>query len=347
MRDTETGPPAGAVDREFFAEHVAPRLGADREDVRLDPRDHGDFGVIEVGEQAVALGTAPVFLLPSVGFESAARFAIRSVLADAAVSGLRPTHLSVDLNLPPGMADAQFATVWETFDRAARALDVSVVTGHTGRYAGCDYPMIGAGTTLSVGHRADLVRPDGAGVGDRVVVTKGPAVAATGLLATRFEARLREGAGDAVATAATDRLADTAAARDALAASAAGPVTAMHGATACGLDGGLSELACATDSRIEIERERVPVLPGVEAACEFFGIDPWRSRSEGSLLLTVDPSGVDDVLAALAAADVPAADVGVVREGSGLVVDDDPIDQPGGDPFWAAMAAFASETTAE
>ena len=72
------------------------------------------------------------------------------------------------------ITDAEFETLWETFDEGARTLGVSAVTGHTGRYVGCNYPMVGGRTPLAVGDPADLVRPDGARAGDRIVVTKGP-----------------------------------------------------------------------------------------------------------------------------------------------------------------------------
>jgi hydrogenase maturation factor len=343
----DDAPALGKIDREFFDEHVYPRLGADRDDELLGPQHGVDFGAIEVGERVVALATDPVFVLPSLGFERAAWFATHILLSDVAVSGLRPTHLSIDLNLPPDITDEQFATLWETVDRETSALGVSIVTGHTGRYAACDYPMVGGGTALAVGDPDDLVRPDGARVGDRVVVTKGPAIEATGLLACQFEGLLREEAGDDVADAATDRFYDMSPVRDALVAAAAGPVTAMHDATECGVYGGLFEMARAAGVRIDIERDRVPVLPGVEAACDFFGIDPWKSISEGTLLLTVDPAGVDDVLAALDGEDIPAADAGEVREGSGLRVDGEPVDHPGSDPFWAAMEEFAAKAAEE
>jgi hydrogenase maturation factor len=117
----------------------------------------------------------------------------------------------------------------------------------------------------------------------------------------------------------------------------------MHDATECGVYGGLYEIGRAAGVGIEIERDAVPVLPGVEAACDFFGIDPWKSISEGTLLASVDPDGVDDVLAALDDEGIPAADVGEVTEGSGLVVDGEPTDHPGADPFWAAMAEYAEK----
>ncbi|MFC6836867.1 AIR synthase family protein [Halomarina ordinaria] len=327
----------GKVDREFFDEYIYPYLGAERDDVTLAPQHGVDFGAIEVGGKAVALATDPVFVMPSLGFERAAWFAFHILLSDVAVSGIAPTHLSIDFNLPPDITDEEFATVWETMDAEARDLGVSIVTGHTARYAGCNYPMVGGATSIAVGDPEDLVRPDGARVGDRLVVTKGPAVEATGLLAVQFEELLRgEVPNDDIETA-QERFYDMSPVRDALVASAAAPVSAMHDATECGVYGGCYELGRAAGVGIELERDPIPVLPGVETTCEFFDIDPWASISEGTLLLTVAPEHVESVLSALEEEGIPAADAGRVVEGSGLVVDGEPTDHPGADPYWAAV----------
>ena len=340
-------PELGKVDREFFDEHIYPYLGADRDDVTLGPQHGVDFGVLSVGEKAMAMATDPVFVMPSLGFERAAWFAFHILVSDVAVSGMAPTHLSVDLNLPPEITDEQFRTLWETFDREAEKLDVAVVTGHTARYAGCNYPMVGGATAVSVGDPEELVRPNGARVGDRVIVTKGPAIEATGLLSIQFEELMAESMDADDIAAAQDRFYDMSPVEDALTAAAAGPVTAMHDATECGVYGGLYEVARAGDVGIEVERDRIPVQPGVLAACEFFDIDPWSSISEGTLLATVRPEGVDDVLAALEDAGIPAADVGAVTEGSGVTVDGEAIDHPGVDPFWGTFEEYMEKLQAE
>ncbi|WP_331235764.1 AIR synthase family protein [Natronorarus salvus] len=328
----------GKVDRSFFDERIYPHLGAEREDVVVSPQHGVDFGAIEVGGKVVVLATDPVFVMPSLGFERAAWFAIHILLADVAVSGIAPTHLSVDFNLPPEITDEQFATVWETFDREAREVDVSVVTGHTARYAGCNYPMVGGATSIAVGEPEDLVRPDGARPGDRVLVTKGPAIEATALLAVEFEELLREwGVEEAAIDEGKERFSEMSPVRDALVASAAGPVSAMHDATEGGVVGGLTEMARSAGVRIDVSTERIPIQPGVEAVCEAFGIDPWVSISEGTLLLTVPPEGVDDVLDALSSEGIVASEVGEVSEGSGLSVDGEFATPPERDPFWAAF----------
>jgi hydrogenase maturation factor len=340
-------PELGKVDREFFDEYIYPHLGAERDDVTLGPQHGVDFGVVDVGDRAVVTATDPIFVMPSLGFERAAWFAFHILVSDVAVSGIPPTHLSVDLNLPPEITNEQFETLWETFDREARELGVSVVTGHTARYAGCNYPMVGGATAVSVGDHDDVVRPDGARPGDRVIVTKGPAIEATGLLSIQFESLMTDELAADVIEAAKDRFYGMSPVADALTAAAAGPVTAMHDATECGVYGGLYEMARAGGVGIEIERDRVPVQPGVMAACDFFGIDPWASISEGTLLATVDPGGVDGVLGALDAEGIPAADVGEVTAGEGLVVDGDPTDHPGADPFWAAFEEYTGKLEAE
>jgi hydrogenase maturation factor len=325
----------GKVDRRFFEELIYPNLGANREDVTLGPQHGVDFGAIEVGGRAVVMATDPVFVMPSLSFERAAWFAFHILMSDVAVSGLAPTHLSIDLNLPPEITDEEFRTLWETFDREARDLGVGVVTGHTARYAGCNYPMVGGGTAVGVGDPGDVVRPDGARPGDALVVTKGPAIETTGLLSIQFESLLDLPA-DTV-EAAQARFSDMSPVRDALTAAAAGEVTAMHDATECGVYGGLFEMARAGEVRLDVDRDAIPVLPGVRETCEFFDVDPWAAISEGTLLCTVDPGSVEAVLRALDDEGIPAARVGAASEGEGVYVDGDPIDHPGVDPFWAAF----------
>lgn len=330
----------GKIDREFFDEYIYPYLGADRDDVTLGPQHGVDFGVIAVGDRSLAISTDPVFVMPSLGFKRAAWFAFHILMSDVAVSGLAPTHLAIDWNLPPEITDAEFETVWSTFDREARELDVSVVTGHTARYAGCNYPMVGGAAALAVGDPDDLVQPDGARVGDRVLITKGPAVEATGLLSIQFEALMQGEVPADEIEAAQDRFYDMSPVKDALVAARAGPVNAMHDATECGIYGGLYEIARAAGVRLEVERDRIPVLPGVISACDFFEIDPWASISEGTLVMTVPPEGVDAVLAALEDENIPAAAVGEVVNGSGVFVDGDYVEHPGTDPFWGAFERY-------
>ncbi|UWG46996.1 Hydrogenase maturation factor [Halanaeroarchaeum sp. HSR-CO] len=324
----------GKVDRAFFDEYIGSRLGADRDDVRLGPTHGADFGVIDVGGHVLALATDPLFVLRDLGLERAAWFAFHIVVSDVALSGIQPTHLSVDFNLPPSTDEETFATIWSVFDREARDLGISVATGHTGAYAGTAFPTIGGATGLAVGRPEDLVLPTGASAGDRLVVTKGPAVETTGVLSTVFGDALDLPA--STLDAARARFDELSPVEDALTAAAAGPVTAMHDATEGGIDNALVELASASDVGLAVERERFPIGDGVLELCEYFDLDPWVSSSEGSVLMAVKPSGVDTVLDALDAVGIRAAEVGRVTGGDDVVANGTAIEAPDRDPFWPA-----------
>jgi hydrogenase maturation factor len=323
----------GKISRAFFEERIATRLGADRDDVPLGPTHGIDFGVLSVGDRAIVTATDPVSVLPELGFDRAGEFAVGIVLADVAVSGLAPTHLTVSFSLPPDVTDAEFDRLWGAIDAECRDLGVSVVAGHTARYEGCSFPWVGAATGLAVGDPDAIVRPDGARPGDEILVTNGPAVEAVGLLTTLFPEAVPLTGSDLETARA--RLDDVGAVRDALVAAAAGDVTAMHDATEGGLLGAFGEMAETAGVRFEIETDAIPWLPGVEDACEALGMDPWRATTSGTLVIAVDPSDTDALLAALRERGTTVARVGQVASGSGVALDGDTVESPGGDSSWA------------
>ncbi|WP_247002532.1 AIR synthase family protein [Halosolutus gelatinilyticus] len=341
----------GKIDRAFFERHVASNLGADRGDVNLGPTHGVDFGVLDIGGRALVTATDPLSILPALGFERAARFALDLILADVAVSGVSPSHLSICFTLPETMTDDEFATIWETIDAECVDLGVAIVTGHTARYSDPSYPWVGAATAMGVGDHGEIVRPDGARPGDRLLLTTGPAVEAVGLLSTLFPDQLD--LPEDVVSAAQDRLDEVHCVRDALTAAAAGPVTAMHDVTEGGLAGAVNEMADGSGTRFAIDREAVPMRPGVAEVCEHLGMDPWAATSCGSLLIAVDPEGAEDVRAALDARGTVAAEIGRVEAiegetvdsatGGEVFVDGDRLEHPGTDPSWAAYADLAGD----
>ena len=326
----------GKIDRELFDGVIYPELGADREDVTLGPTHGIDFGVIDVGGDALVTATDPLSVLPDLGFERAGRFALDVVLADVAVSGIPPSHLSVTFTLPPEMSDDELASMWHGFAGRAEEVGVSVVTGHTARYSGVDYSWVGGATVLGVGSHDDIVRPDGARPGDKLVVGTGPGAEVAGLFANLFPEQIGLSP-DRIATA-QERLADTALVEDAIAAANAGTVTAMHDATEGGITGAFIEMADGASARFNIDSEAVPVADGVGSLCDALDIDPWHVSSCGTLLAAVDPADADDVVGALRGRGTPAAVVGEVTDGEGLYVDGARQSHPGADPSWEAFA---------
>jgi hydrogenase expression/formation protein HypE len=330
----------GKIDREFFEQVVYPRLGADRADVTVGPRHGVDFGVLSVGDSAIVLATDPVSVLPDLGWERAGRLALEVVLADVAVSGVGPTHLTISLSMPPETSDNDLKALWRGIDGHASDLGVSIVAGHTARYPGIDTSWVGAATAIGVGDPGDIVRPDGARPGDSLVVTTGPAAEVAGLFATRYPEALGLSA-DIVATA-QNRVEDIEVVADAQTA-AVGDVSAMHDATEGGLLRALVEMARGAAVRFDVDREQVPTAPGAPAVCTAAGIDPWTASSAGTLVVAVADSDADRVATALREQGTRAGVVGSVRDGDGVYVDGQRRTMPETDPSWAAAERLAGD----
>jgi hydrogenase maturation factor len=340
--DTELG----KIDRRFFTEYLYPNLGADRDDVSLGPAHGVDFGVLDVDGTALVVATDPVSVLPRLGLDRAARFALDVVLADVAVSGLPPTHLTVSLSLPPDFDDESFAAFWRAWSDEARDLGVSIAAGHTARYSESSFPWVGAATALAVGDPDDVIRPDGARPGDDLLVTKGPAVEATGLLTSLFPDAVPL-SGELLNTARA-RLDETGAVRDARVVAEAVPrgVHAIHDATEGGLLGALFEMADAAGVRFVVDSDAVPWRPGVRETADALGFDPWTATTAGTLVVAVDPEHTAGVVAALERADVPVGVVGSAVAGAGVCLDGEDADRPRGDSSWPAYAALAEASEA-
>ncbi len=343
----------GKATAELFEQVILRKLGAEDPDVVVGPKHGVDVGVVRVAEGvAMALTTDPVFVVPAYGWERAAWFAVHILASDAATSGLPLRWMSVDLNLPPAISDADLGALWDAFHRACRDLGIAVVTGHTARYDGCAWPMVGGATCMAIGDADRFVTPAMARPGDRVVVTKGAAIEATALFAATFPERLATGVGEDVVRRADALFEQMTVVPEARVAAAFGlrdaGVTSMHDATEGGVVGGLLEVAIASGAGMRIDRDAIPVRPEVRAVCEYVGIDPFISISEGTLIATTVGDRADAFVAALAAEGIEAAVVGEVTEpeaGRTLVEDgaEQPLVHPGLDPFWGAFGSWAAD----
>jgi hydrogenase expression/formation protein HypE len=343
----------GKVTSEIFDRVILERLGAPDRDVLVGPHHGVDVGVVLVAPGvAMALTADPVFVVPAYGWERSAWFAVHILASDASTSGLPLRWMTVDLNLPPELSDEDLGTLWSAYSKACEELGVAIVTGHTGRYDGCDWPMVGGATCIALGPDDAYVTPTMAGPGDRIVVTKGAAIEATALFGATFPDRLSREVGSDVAAAADALFHQMTVVPEARIAAEYGlrdrGVTAMHDATEGGVIGGLAEVAAASEVGLRVDLEAIPIRPEVRTVCDHAGMDPYISISEGTLIATVRPGHVAGYLRALEEGGIEAAEVGEITEpekGRVLVVDgtDQPLEHPGLDPFWGAFGRWAQE----
>lgn len=350
MKNKETKkselPEIGKISSEIFNELIFPRLGAKSQSVLVGPQHGVDVGIVEIGDKAVAMTCDPVFIVPEYGWEKAAWFAIHIIASDAVTSGLRPKFLSIDLNLPMEMTKEQLELMWDTMHSECEKLGIHIICGHTAKYENCHYPMVGGATIICVGEKDQYVTPKFMKAGDKLIVTKGPAIEAVGIFTAMFPQLIEKEFGAGFSQKAGKIFYQMSVVEDAMTAVNVGVrddgISAMHDATECGVWGGLYELAQASNLGIRIEKELIVVEDCVEEICSFFDIDPYASISEGTLIIACREHKAEEVVNALSRKGIKSSVIGEMTEpDEGMVLIEDgktkKLEHPVVDPFWNAF----------
>jgi hydrogenase maturation factor len=345
-KTAEKLPELGKAPAAFFDRVIYPRLGSDDANIVIGPKHGVDYGVIRVGNQYLAMSTDPFFIVPSLGFSRAAWFGFHIIFCDVAVSGLKPRYLTIDLNLPPETKESELEEIWKTVHSEAKKYGISVITGHTARYTGCNYPMVGGATSIAVGVKKDLRGPFRVKSGDQVVITKGPAIETTGLLAVLFPDRFTAAGGDAFQKEAAAVFSQMSVMDDCAIAREFPGVHAMHDATECGVWGGLSEMAQAGRYGLRVCEDLIHVQPVVKKTAELFKFDPFCAISEGTLIAIVSRKDSDRLVAAFKRSGIASTVAGeVVPEKQGQKIikggTERILKHPDVDPYWTLAAEFS------
>lgn len=336
----------GKFDPTLMKEIVYPRLGAKRQEVIIGPQFGVDNAIVRIGRNRVmALTTDPLSLIPALGAEDSAWLSVHNLASDLTTSGFPPAYVVVDFNLPPQMKDGEFQRYWTVFEEEFRRLGAMIVAGHTGRFQGSDYTVIGAATLIAVGSERDYVSANMAQVGDTLLVTKSAAFSAAAILARVFPRKVERVLGLRDRRKAHGLLRGISSVREALALASLGVresgVSAMHDATEGGVLASIYEMLTASGVGGKVQKSRIPILPVVRSICKVFSMDPYISLSEGTLIISMRPHRVDDAITLLAKLGVSCVPVGkVTRRNLGIVLQtesrEDGLTYPRKDPYWDA-----------
>lgn len=338
----------GKASREVFEKVILPKLGKSDPSIIVGPRFGVDFSVIDLGDKVLIVEVDPVFVVPEYGWERSAWFAVHILASDVAVSGVPSRYLFIDLNLPLKMSDEEFKALWTGIHHECEKLGIAIVAGHTGRYGGVDYPMIGGATMIGVTTRGNYVTPAMAQPGDLVLMTKGPAIETAGILSTMFPEVLEKTYGKAFAEKAKEIFWLQTVVYDALTLAEIGlrtGVTAMHDATEYGVWGALHDVAEASGVGMKIYEEKLFIHDDVKKVVDTFSkftgipVDPFAAISEGTLIATIRPDKADLPLKLLKSRGIDATVIGEVVEEEGVVLvkrngEEEEIPVPEQDPFW-------------
>lgn len=302
--------PLGKLPYDFLAKLLSQAPVTDPR-VLIGPGSGLDCAVIDLGERYLVFKSDPItFTTDQIGW-----YAVQVNANDIATTGGAPRWMLATLLLPEGKATPELVQeIFDQLSRACAALGISLVGGHTEVTYGLDRPVISAALVGEV-EKGQLVRPDGARPGNRLLLTKGVPVEAVSILAREFSGRLRAVLSEDELQEARNYLVDPgiSVVRDAQIAVGAGRVRAMHDPTEGGLAAALWELAEASRVCLAIDPQAVMVPDLARRICSQLGIDPLASIASGALLMAVEAEDAAAIINALEAGGIPCASIGRVE----------------------------------
>lgn len=297
----------GKLPADLLAAWLA-RLDRDDPRVVLGPAVGEDACALAFGDRLLIAKTDPItFASDMIGW-----YAVEVNANDIACAGARPRWFLATVLLPPPWDAGQAEAVFDQIVRACQRRQISLVGGHTEITAGLERPLV-VGCMLGEVAPDKLVRTGGAQVGDTVLMTRGLALEGTAVLARELPDRL---AAHGIPTDLIDRAKNLlfepgiSVLPEALLAAEQHPVHSLHDPTEGGLATALRELAMASGLGLAVEAGQIPVLPETAAVCAALGLDPLGLLASGSLLATCAPAAAPALLAAWAAAGIPATAIG-------------------------------------
>ena len=320
--------------------------GRESRKVLVGPRPGVDVSVIDLGgDEVMIVNCDPVSFIPHIGPKDSAVLSINEVASDVATSGNAPSFVMFDLNLPPKFSNSLLKAYWRSIHQICKDRGISIVGGHTGRFEGCDYSIVGSATMWTTSGKSDFLTSSMARDGDDLIFTKTAAYGATSVLTRAFPKTVRKHLGDSLFERAWNYLRKSDTVADSLSAVKAGiherGVTAIHDVTEGGSLAGIVEMAEASRLGGTIELESIPISEETREICRLFRLDPLTSLGEGSLLMAARPNRTRHVVDILRSRGTKATVIGQLSSRSGGLFGASRkgwtrILHPKRDPYWNA-----------
>ncbi|MCD6367872.1 MAG: hydrogenase expression protein, partial [Candidatus Aenigmarchaeota archaeon] len=246
----------GKISREELEKYVFKRLGKRDDNVLVGPKFGEDAAAIKVDEKIIVVSSDPIiFAADRIG-----TLGIHIAANDAAASGARPRWMTVIFFLPDGFKDLDKIT--RQLDKEAKKLGISIVGGHSEYTPEISRPFISL-TCIGTGNR--FVPTSGARDGDKIILTKGAAIEATGIIATDFEKKIRGKISPTLLKKAKNKLKQISVVKEAMILSKY--ASSMHDPTEGGILNGLIEVAMASKKELVVDRRNIIISKDTQKVC--------------------------------------------------------------------------------
>ena len=245
-----------------------------------------------VGVDCAALETEPgeVLVLSSDPITGTVRdigsHCIHITANDLAASGAEPVGVMLTVLLPEEVEEPEIRNMVREAEETCRKLNMEILGGHTEITRVVSQPLISV-TGVGKIKREELLSPARIHPGMDLVISKWIGLEATSILAKERREMLEERFSPEFVRTAEKFDQYLSVVPDARAAKSAG-AAAMHDITEGGVFGAFWEMASAGGVGLDIDARAIPIRQETVEICEFFGVNPYKIMSSGSMLIAAE-----------------------------------------------------------
>jgi hydrogenase maturation factor len=280
--------------------------------VILGPGTGIDCAVIDNGETYLVMKTDPItFTSENIGW-----YVVQINVNDIVTTGATPKWMLATVLLPENQTTNELVDqISQQLFNTCKEFNISFVGGHTEVTHDLNRPIIAA-TLIGEVRKEDFISPRNMKTGDKILITKGIPIEATGIIASNFEVSLNE-----ILTTQEIQLAKNylhnpgiSVHEDANLARECGGVTAMHDPTEGGLAAALWELSVAGKKKIVFYPDLIPISEISRKICQHFNLNPFNLIASGALLITASPNNCTNIIKKLISHKIEVKEIGSVQE---------------------------------
>jgi len=281
-----------------------------------------DAAVIDMGNKYLIAKTDPItFTTNEIGY-----YAVNVNVNDVVCMGAKPKWFQSTILLPEnGTTIELIEKIFKSIYDACKAMDISVVGGHTEISLGLERPIV-IGSLLGEVEKEKLVLTSGAEPGDALVLTKGVFIEGTSIIGREKEHFLvkKEYSSDFIEKCKNYLYhPGISVFKEALLANQHFHIKSMHDPTEGGLATGIAEMAMTSDTGVMIERSKIDILPEPLELSRIFNLNPLNTLSSGSLLIAINDDYSFELIKLLKKNNISAEKIGEFKsKEKGLMIKD-------------------------
>lgn len=307
----------GKVPTEVLQEIIFSNISHHRREVLVPPGVGEDCAVIDFDKYVCVMSTDPI----TGAAKDIGSLAVHISCNDVASNGVEPLGIMLTILAPPDTTKEELARVMTDANKAAAAINVEIIGGHT-EITDAVNRMVISTTAIGKQLKETMISTHGAKIGDAVIMTKHAGLEGIAIIASDLYDQLKQEVEEEILVRAQSYSEEISVVKEGVLAGALGIVNSMHDVTEGGILGALWELAEASGLGIEVYYNEIPLRQETKLLCDKLSINPYRLISSGVMVMTVSQENKASLIQELHKSFIEATEIGTILERERVLVKD-------------------------